>query len=41
MTESLGVVPTESYNKGDVIERSHKQNGISRKPFFEKKQPGN
>ncbi|USK30834.1 DUF4279 domain-containing protein [Bacillus sp. CMF21] len=36
VTESLGVVPTDSYNKGDVIERSHKQNGISKKTIFRK-----
>lgn len=36
VTESLGVVPTESYKKGDVIERSFKQKGISMKTIFRK-----
>jgi hypothetical protein len=36
VTESLGVEPTEFYNKGDVIERSHKQNVLSKKTHFRK-----
>lgn len=36
VTQSLGVEPTESYNKGNFIERSHKQNIIFKKTHFRK-----